>query len=180
MGYLMTKQEMAKILRILQEHYRDENITEKTVLAWHPIFEEYDLEEVLLAVKLMAKEREYTSFPSPASLIKYINVIRGKKTPSELWDMAYKAMTQASTYTRETFAQLPDELQTFFGSINQLREYGLQEKAKMDFVKASFMKELPGIDLRIMAKKESQKLMDAGSKNLDQAHAEMLRKLIGG
>ena len=72
--------------------------------------------------------------------------------------MAYRAMTQASTYTRETFAELPDELQTFFGSINQLREYGLQDKAKMEFVKASFMKELPNIDLRIMAKKESQKL----------------------
>jgi hypothetical protein len=178
-GYLMTKQDMAKILRILQEHYRSEGITEKTVLAWHPIFEDYEYEEVKLAVKMLAREREFTSFPAPASLVKYIEIIRGKKSPTQLWDMAYRAMTQASTYTRETFAELPAELQEFFGSINQLRDYGMQDMDKVSYVKASFMRALPIIESRIMASKEWGKLKNPTKGYLDTDNT-MIRQWARG
>ena len=179
MGYLMTKQDMAKILRILQEHYRSEGITEKTVLAWHPIFEDYEYEEVELAVKMLAREREFTSFPAPASLVKYIEIIRGKKSPTRLWDMAYRAMTQASTHTRETFAELPEELQEFFGSINQLRDYGMQDGDKICFVKGTFMRTLPIIESRIMAKKEWGKLKNPTKGYLDTDNT-MIRQWARG
>ena len=99
----MNKTEMAKILRIMQEHYRAENITEKTIIAWHPMFEDCSYQETMLAVKMMASEREFTNFPAPASLLKYINMIRGKHDPNKLWEEAHKAMGKASTFTRETF-----------------------------------------------------------------------------
>jgi len=178
-GYLMTKQDMAKILRILQEHYRDASITEKTVMAWHPIFEEYEYEEVELAVKMLAKEREYTSFPTPASLVKYLDIIRGKKSPTQLWDMAYRAMTQASTYTSETFAELPEELQEFFGSINQLRYYGMQDYDNISYVKGTFLRSLPIIESRIMASKEWGKLKNPVKGYLDTDNA-MIRQWARG
>lgn len=176
----MNKTEMAKILRIMQEHYRAENITEKTILAWHPLFEDYSYQETEMALKMMGAEREFTSFPAPASLIKYINMIRGKSDPNQLWEQAHKAMGKASTFTNETFNELPEELKIFFGSITQLKEYGLQDIDKIGFVKTAFMKELPIIESRIMAKKEMAKLVSGINGQLDDNHQRQLKELIGG
>lgn len=155
----MNKKEMGMILYIMQEQYRADNITERTVNAWLPVFESYDYHTVEMAVKMMAKEREYTSFPAPASLVKYIGIITGKSDPNALWELAHRAMGKASTFTRETFEELPEELQRFFGSINQLREYGLMDVDKIGIVKNAFFRELPVIETRLMAQREMQPLL---------------------
>jgi hypothetical protein len=176
----MNNLEMAKILRIMQEHYSDKEVTQQTVNAWYPVFRDYDFNTVQLAVAMMAKEREYTSFPAPASLVKYIGIITGKSDPTALWELAHRAMGKASTFTRETFAELPEELQRFFGSINQLREYGLMDVDKIGIVKNAFMKELPVIETRIMARNETAKLTQAASGKLDEQHAKQLTEFLGG
>jgi hypothetical protein len=169
----MNNTEMAKILRIMQEHYGDKQVTQQTVSAWQPIFADYDYQTVELAVKMMGIEREFTSFPAPASLVKYISIITGKSDSNALWELAHRAMGKASTFTQETFAELPEELQKFFGSINQLREYGLQDIDKIGIVKNAFMRELPIIESRIMAHKEMQTLLPDDVK-------ERMTKFLGG
>lgn len=169
----MNNTEMAKILRIMQEHYGDKQVTQQTVSAWQPVFDDCDYNVAELAVKMMGKEREFTSFPAPASLVKYISIITGKSDPNALWELAHRAIGKSSTFTRETFAELPEELQKFFGSINQLREYGLQDIDKIGIVKNAFMRELPIIETRIMAHKEMQTLLPDDVK-------ERLSKFLGG
>jgi hypothetical protein len=175
----MNSLEMAKILNIMQEHYNDREVTQQTVNAWYPIFRDYDYKIVELAVVMLGNEREYTSFPAPASLVKYIGIITGKSDTNALWELAHLAIGKSSTFTLETFAELPEELQRFFGSINQLREYGLQDIDKIGIVKNAFMKELPIIETRIMARNETQKLMQQTGQ-LDEQHMSQLKQLIGG
>lgn len=175
----MNKNETAQTLLILQEIYNDKRVTDTTINAWHPILEDYTFEEVQLAIKMMSKEREYSSFPTPASLIKYIDIIRGSKDANELWSIACRAMGQASTYTKETFAELPEEVQSFFGDIGQLREYGRQDLSLNGIVRASFFKELPTIKSKLIAKEELKKLKAYADANLDEGHVASLKQLIG-
>jgi len=176
----MNNTEMAKILRIMQEYYGYKEVTQQTISAWLPIFRDYDYKIVELAVVMLGNEREFTSFPAPASLVKYIGIITGKSDANDLWELAHRAIGKSSTFTLETFAELPEELQRFFGSINQLREYGLQDIDKIGIVKNAFMKELPTIDTRIMANKETGKLMQSAEGKLDGEHMSQLKQLIGG
>ncbi len=176
----MNKTEMGKILYIMQEQYRAENITERTINAWWPIFQSYEYKIVELAVMLMANERKFTSFPAPASLVEYISIIEGKADPSALWELAYRAMGKCTTFTLETFNELPEQIRMFFGSLNQLREYGLADIDELKFTKLDFMKELPTIETRIMARKETAKLLDASKGQLDEQHQAQLNRLIGG
>ena len=126
----MTTNEMAQILNILQEFYNSPTITDNTIMAWLKLFEEYSYAETEIAVKLMGKEREYTSFPTPANLIKYIELLNNDNNESDLWNIAHRAIGKSSTYTKETFNELPYQVQAFFGNVTALREYGRKDKGK--------------------------------------------------
>lgn len=175
----MNKNEMAQVLNILQEHYRAERITPTTVLAWLPMFEDYSYQETLVAVKLMGSEREFTSFPAPASIIKYIERINGKPGPNELWNMAQKILGQASTYTKDKFAELPAELQIFFGDSDNLKRMGQADIDDEKFVRNSFFKEYPVIEQRIRAKDELGRLKQGAVAALDAGHVRALNNLLG-
>lgn len=159
----MNRKEMAQVLFIMQEYFGSTNITDNTINAWLPLFEEYSYQEVVLAVKLLGKEREYTSFPAPASIIKYIDMINNQNNESELWNVAHRAIGQASTFTRETFEQLPYQVREFFGNPTALKEYGLKDMSEIGAVRNAFMRALPSLNSRRFAKKEVERLLSASA-----------------
>lgn len=175
----MNKNEMAKVLYLLQEYFGAAKVTERTVDAWLPLFVEYSYQEAAVAVTLLGKEREFTSFPAPASLIKYIEKLNGKAGPNELWNMAQKVLGQASTYTKDKFAELPAELQIFFGDPDNLKRMGQADIEDEKFVRNSFFKEYPVIEQRIRAKDELGRLKQGAVAALDAGHVRALNNLLG-
>lgn len=154
---------MAQVLFIMQEYFGSAKITDNTINAWLPLFEEYSYAETVLAVKLLGKEREYTSFPAPASVIKYIDMINNNNNESQLWDIAHRAIGQASTYTKETFEQLPYQVREFFGNQTALKEYGQKDVSEIGAVRNAFIRALPSLNSRKFAQTEVEKLLSASA-----------------
>lgn len=65
---------------------------------------------------------------------------------NRLWRIAQTAIGRGSVITQEEFTQLPEPIQTWFGSKGEIRSYGMMRTTELETsVKARFMREIKGI-----------------------------------
>lgn len=147
----MTLSEMATILLILQEQYTDKEVTDATINAWYPIFENVPYQACQLAVLQMAKEKTFSKFPVPGEIFQYIKQMDDSdERANVLWEQVRRCVGKGSIMTQEDFNALPEELKAWFGSLNQIRDFGRMDIDVFNSVtRGQFFKQVPVLIQRV-------------------------------
>lgn len=131
----MTKREVVEMMTVLQANYPDsfrgqsDAVVGAKVALWFDIFKDYPKEVVHAAAKAFMATDVKGFMPNVGQIMEQIQ--RMKKTddltPDEAWRLVYRAIRNSTYWSAEEFAKLPDELQRFIGSPDQLKEWALME-----------------------------------------------------
>ena len=142
----MNLHETAKMLTTLREFYpQGQPITETTVKAWHLVFDDIDFQIAMSVIPEVVKEWDGYTMPPPAAIIKKIKSASAGDTDIELWNEADKLISKGTVLTREEFEQASPIIQSYFGSVNRIRELALMDAGQTANERARFLRQVPKI-----------------------------------
>lgn len=163
----MKRENVIKILTLLKtaypRYYKDTSKTEaqNTILLYQTMFEDDDLELVLIAIKELINTFQYP--PTIADIknkmysLKHLNDIDTDN--SSLWNIFAKACSHSAYNSKEEYDKLPRILQKFAGSPERLFNYSQLQTSEFETViKGQFLKQIE--ILRAREKEEEQMLPD--------------------
>ena len=152
----MDKKDCGTMMNILQANYPStyRGLTEKEAQAllnlWHEMFQEYDREIVILALKNYIRCEKYP--PTIAGMQEQIDLLINKDNISELWTLLKKSINYRKY--NENFEKLPKVLQTWLGYPIRLKELGqIKTDILNTVVYGQFFKQIPEIQKREFARK---------------------------
>lgn len=123
----MTRDETQRILAVIAATYPNFKPENKTQLVdtWHWILEEYNYQDINLALKTFVMSSQSAFAPSVSELIGLVNKANEPQytEEGEAWAMVYKAICNSSYNSATEFAKLPEMIQKAVGSADQLREW---------------------------------------------------------
>ncbi len=142
---MMTKNETAKILAVLNAYYPDVELDPATTVnAWYKLLQDYDYEVVEQAAMNFAgmDKRDYPKFPSIGQIKAQMDMLCKKEnTPEELWNKVYKAICGNPDRAKEAFDNLPKCCQRWLNNPNQIRELGMTDITTVNtVVRGQFLK----------------------------------------
>lgn len=131
----MTKREIGELMTILQANYPDsfrgqsEAVVGAKVKLWHDMFKDYPSPVVYAAAKAFMATDVKGFMPSVGQIMEKIQLMKqpNEMTPGEAWHLVYKAIRNSTYWSVEEFAKLPDQVQRFVGSPEQLRDWALMD-----------------------------------------------------
>lgn len=140
----MTRDETKGIIRMLMGAYPNFKAEDlkSLISTWFFYLEEYELPDVLLAMKSFSKSGKGKGFaPAPDDLIDQIHKMRElqKNDPNELqaWSLVSNAIRKSSYYAEEEFEKLPEAVQKAVGSPSMLRNWATTDINTLENVVAS-------------------------------------------
>ena len=150
---MMTKNETAKILAVLNAYYPDVEMEPNiTVNAWYKLLQDYDYAVVEHAAMNFAEsdKRDYPKFPSVGQIKAQIDKIcKTGDSSEELWNKVYKAICGNPDRAREAFEALPRCCQIWLHTPNQLKELGMTDITTVNTViRGQFLKTIGEIKER--------------------------------
>lgn len=131
----MTKQEVVELMTILQANYPDsfrgmsDAAVKARVALWHDMFGEYPKAVVQAAAKAFMATDTKGFMPNVGQIMEHIQRIREPEglTPTEAWQLVYKALKNSAYGADEEFAKLPREIQRFVRRPEQLKEWAMMD-----------------------------------------------------
>jgi len=156
----MNREQAIMVLKILKTAYprfyadMNKQEAEDTINLWLDMFKHENPQLVLGAVKNLINSFK---FPPTIADIKeemYKLTTVEKQTPAELWNVLKSAIRRSGYYSYEEFEKLPEVVQKFVGSPNQLKEWALATDFNDGVVKGQFFKQI-----EILEKREKEEKM---------------------
>lgn len=137
----MEREETKKILMIIDATYPNfkvENPVE-TIDAWHFFLQDYEYNDIALALKMFVNTSTKGFAPSVSELIAMIHRPEQLSQMSELeaWTLVRSAIGKANYYAAEEFEKLPPLVQQAVGSPSQLRNWAMGDIDTIETVVAS-------------------------------------------
>lgn len=149
----MTRSETEMLLAYMEQFYTGgAEISEDMIIAWHDLFREYPAETVFTAGKEAVRSWQGSKIPPPGKVMQFIKT---DDAPVELWNEAMKLIRKGTVLTKEQFDEAPEEVRTYFGSIQSVREVALMDLGQLGNEKARFLKAVPVLSQRIEARKKA-------------------------
>lgn len=142
----MTKNELLKIITYLREAFPNgSEITENTVNVWFDLLGEYDYRLAWECMRQVARNWDGYTMPPPSAIIKRINSASAGSSDIELWNEADMLISKGTVLTREEFEQASPIIQSYFGSVNRIRELALMDAGQTANERARFLRQVPKI-----------------------------------
>lgn len=168
----MSRDNIIAILGILKTAYPrfyanlKKSEAENTIALWQEMFNDTDIRVLTVAVKRLITHLEFP--PSIADVKKEIlKITTENKVEIDYWQDALKMMCNANYMTKEEFETYPNICKRFFGSVGNLRPYGMMER---DYV-------INNIQPRFIKFAESYKKEEKENMLLPSNYKEIIKKL---
>ena len=164
---MMTKNETAKILAILNAYYPEVGADPGIMVnAWYKLLKEYDYVVVEQAAMNFAAvdHRDYPKFPVPGQIKAQILLLSKQgDSPEELWNLVYKAICNSGYRAQEEFDKLPACCQKWLGGASTLKDLGMTDTDTVNTVtRGQFLKTIGEI-------KERQEVQEKLPENVRRA-----------
>lgn len=157
----MERVQVIKILGILKTAYPrfyaniKKEEAENTIDLWYEMFKHDDPTLVIMAVKKLITELQFPPTIADVKQSMY-KIVDKTESDIELWNKFERAVSRAIYYAKEEFDNLPEVVQRFVGSPNQLKEYALMDgNVVHSVIKGQFLKH---IDI-LKARQKEEKMM---------------------
>ncbi len=177
----MTRDETVKIIRIMCDsypNYKPNNISE-TVDVWCMMLEDYDYNQVSVALKAYVTSDTSGFAPSIGELIAKIQMISQPQELNEMeaWSLVSKALRNGTYGAVEEFSRLPPTVRETVGSPDNLRNWATSDyKAIESVIQSNFIKTYRSVTSRTEEIKrmpaEIQKLIEKVNQNSLKAQIE--------
>ena len=175
----MTKEELLKLLMVVQSSFPNWKIPDKQVLldTWYMFFGEYEYNQVAMALKTYISQDTTGFAPSIGQLNNLINTIQeqvdGELNEMEAWSMVSKALRDSTYHSEERFNELPPLVQKAVGSHENLRNWAVTDAESVENVlmsnfqrtyrtelqRAKQTRRMP-VDVRQMIERKQQGLLE--------------------
>ncbi len=127
----MTREETKKIVMIISASYPNWKPQDLkfTVDTWALMLEEYDYNQIAVALKAYIASDTSGFAPSIGQLIDKMHILTSKNEMNELeaWNMVYKAICNSGYNSECEFAKLPEACQRAVGSPANLKEWAMMD-----------------------------------------------------
>lgn len=177
----MTREETVKIIRIMCDsypNYKPNNISE-TVDVWCMMLEDYNYNQISVALKAYVTSDTSGFAPSIGELIAKIQMISQPQELNEMeaWSLVSKALRNGTYGAVEEFSRLPPTVQEAVGNPDNLRNWATSDyKAIETVIQSNFIKTYRSVTSRAEEIKrvpaEIQKLIEKVNKNSLKAQIE--------
>ena len=177
----MTRDETVKIIRIMCDsypNYKPNNISE-TVDVWCMMLEDYNYNQVAVALKAYVTSDTSGFAPSIGELIAKIQMISQPQELNEMeaWSLVSKALRNGTYGAVEEFSRLPPIVQEAVGNPDNLRNWATSDcKAIETVIQSNFIKTYRSVTSRTEEIKrvpaEIQKLIEKVNQNSLKAQIE--------
>ncbi len=177
----MTRDETVKIIRIMCDsypNYKPNNISE-TVDVWCMMLEDYNYNQVSVALKAYVTSDTSGFAPSIGELIAKIQMISQPQELNEMeaWSLVSKALRNGTYGAVEEFSRLPSIVQEAVGNPDNLRNWATSDyKAIESVIQSNFIKTYRSVTSRAEEIKrmpaEIQKLIEKVNQNSLKAQIE--------
>lgn len=140
----MTRDETKRIIQVMVATYPNykPNDLSNTVDVWHMMLEEYQYNEIAIALKAYIKSDTSGFAPSVGQLIDKLHSIIYEETVNDMeaWGMVEKALRRSTYYALEEYTKLPRAVQKAVGSHEQLKTWAMSENLNFEVAKSNFIK----------------------------------------
>lgn len=140
----MTRDEIKKILRVMEATFKTYVIENKTLETdvWYGYFQNFAFEELEAALKIYVATENTAFAPSPSQMIGQINKLRSLSAPTEVdvWREVRPAIRNSGYHFEEEFKKLSPMAQKMVGDPQQLREWAMLPSEDIDTVVQSNFK----------------------------------------
>lgn len=177
----MTREETVKIIRIMCDsypNYKPNNISE-TVDVWCMMLEDYNYNQISVALKAYVTSNTSGFAPSIGELIAKIQMISQPQELNEMeaWSLVSKALRNGTYGAVEEFSRLPPTVQEAVGNPDNLRNWATSDyKAIETVIQSNFIKTYRSVTSRAEEIKrvpaEIQKLIEKVNQNSLKAQIE--------
>lgn len=177
----MTREETVKIIRIMCDsypNYKPNNISE-TVDVWCMMLEDYNYNQISVALKAYVTSDTSGFAPSIGELIAKIQMISQPQELNEMeaWSLVSKALRNGTYGAVEEFSRLPPTVQEAVGNPDNLRNWATSDyKAIETVIQSNFIKTYRSVTSRAEEIKrvpaEIQKLIEKVNQNSLKAQIE--------
>lgn len=177
----MTREETVKIIRIMCDsypNYKPNNISE-TVDVWCMMLEDYNYNQISVALKAYVTSDTSGFAPSIGELIAKIQMISQPQELNEMeaWSLVSKALRNGTYGAVEEFSRLPPTVQEAVGNPDNLRNWATSDyKAIETVIQSNFIKTYRSVTSRAEEIKrvpaEIQELIEKVNQNSLKAHIE--------
>lgn len=177
----MTREETVKIIRIMCDsypNYKPNNISE-TVDVWCMMLEDYNYNQISVALKAYVTSDTSGFAPSIGELIAKIQMISQPQELNEMeaWSLVSKALRNGTYGAVEEFSRLPPTVQEAVGNPDNLRNWATSDyKAIETVIQSNFIKTYRSVTSRAeeikRAPAEIQKLIEKVNQNSLKAQIE--------
>lgn len=181
----MTREETVKIIRIMCDsypNYKPNNISE-TVDVWCMMLEDYNYNQISVALKAYVTSDTSGFAPSIGELIAKIQMISQPQELNEMeaWSLVSKALRNGTYGAVEEFSRLPPTVQEAVGNPDNLRNWATSDyKAIETVIQSNFIKTYRSVTSRAEEIKrvpaEIQKLIEKVNQNSLKAQIEQNTK----
>jgi hypothetical protein len=177
----LTREETVKIIRIMCDsypNYKPNNISE-TVDVWCMMLEDYNYNQISVALKAYVTSDTSGFAPSIGELIAKIQMISQPQELNEMeaWSLVSKALRNGTYGAVEEFSRLPPTVQEAVGNPDNLRNWATSDyKAIETVIQSNFIKTYRSVTSRAEEIKrvpaEIQELIEKVNQNSLKAHIE--------
>jgi hypothetical protein len=177
----LTREETVKIIRIMCDsypNYKPNNISE-TVDVWCMMLEDYNYNQISVALKAYVTSDTSGFAPSIGELIAKIQMISQPQELNEMeaWSLVSKALRNGTYGAVEEFSRLPPTVQEAVGNPDNLRNWATSDyKAIETVIQSNFIKTYRSVTSRTEEIKrvpaEIQKLIEKVNQNSLKAQIE--------
>lgn len=140
----MTRNDVQDLLAMIQGAYPNFNPANKTatVGAWTMALEDFDKNQIALALKAYMRTNTSGFAPAPGQLIELIQEVTQPNQMNELeaWTLVSKAIRNSAYNSESEFAKLPELVQKALGSAAQLRIWAMDEEYNESVNSSHFMR----------------------------------------
>ena len=176
----MEREHTIKILKILKTAYprfyadMNKQEAEDTINLWLDMFKGDDPRLVISAVKKLITELQFPPTIADVKQAMY-KIVDKTETDIELWNKFERAVSNSIYNSGAEFKKLPEVVQRFVGSPNQLREYALMDSDVVhSVIKGQFLKQ---IDI-LKTRQKEEKMMLPELKELTMQIGQDMNKLL--
>lgn len=140
----MTIKEARKLIAVFMVTYPNYKPIDVELAAttWANIMQDYEYEQVNMALNIYMRESTSGFAPTPGQLVDKIHSVMQPQELNEMeaWALVSKAIRNSGYNSVEEYAKLPPVVQKAVGLPDQLRQWALTEELNKEVVMSKFMR----------------------------------------
>ena len=141
----MTRDEAKTLIRVIATSYPNfrPNDMKQVIDVWHMMLEDYNYNELAVALKAYILTDTSGFAPSIGQLVGKLKTITATDELNEMeaWALVSKALRRSTYYADEEFSKLPAVVQKAVGTASQLRNWALTDVESIEnVIQSNFMR----------------------------------------